>query len=341
MTPGTEHLADGLARWLADRRGVGRVVVDELERPSAGYSALTILFRARWEADGSAPEHLVLRMAPPEAGLFPVYDLGVQQVAQVAAEAAGVPIAAPLELELDPRWLGAPFLVMPRIDGHIVSEVAAFDPWVGALGAAGQAALHTALIDALGRIHDAAAGPAAAAGVPARDDAAELAYWDDYLQWSSDGDPLPALTDALDWCRTHAPSRAPRLPVLCWGDVRLGNAVFGDDLRLRAVLDWDMTVIGAREHDVAWFTALTTTITSLTGQAVEGFPDRDGTVAEYQERTGHELVDLDWYEAFALVRSTAIMTRIGLLARASGETPSMPIEDSPIFDLLRDRTTGS
>ena len=64
-------------------------------------------------------------------------------------------------------------------------------------------------------------------------------------------------------------------------------------------------------------------------------------VAEYQERTGHELHDLDWYEAFALVRSTAIMTRIGLLARANGETPSMPIEDSPIFDLLRDRTTRS
>ncbi|HEU5301637.1 MAG TPA: phosphotransferase family protein [Acidimicrobiia bacterium] len=340
MIPGTEHLADGLASWLADRRG-GEAVVDELERPSVGYSALTVLFRARRGSDRATTEHLVLRMAPPEAGLFPVYDLGVQHAAQVAAEAGGVPIAAPLELEPDPRWLGAPFLVMPRVDGHIVGEVAAFDPWVSALGATGQATLHTAFVDALGRIHGAAVEPAAAGGVPARSDAAELAYWDDYLRWSSDGDPLPALTDALDWCRTHAPSRAPRPPVLCWGDVRLGNVVFGDDLRLRAVLDWDMTVIGAREHDVAWYTSLTTTITTLTGQTVEGFPDRDDTVTEYEERTGSRLHDLDWYEAFALVRSTAILHRIGLLARANGEAPAMPIEDSPILDLLRDRTTGS
>ena len=44
--------------------------------------------------------------------------------------------------------------------------------------------------------------------------------------------------------------------VLRWGDVRLGNIVFGDDLKPRAILDWDMAAVGAPEHDVAWFTML-------------------------------------------------------------------------------------
>ncbi|HUV11546.1 MAG TPA: phosphotransferase family protein [Acidimicrobiia bacterium] len=335
-----EHLASGLAQWLAHRRCVGDVVVDDLERPSVGYSALTVLFRAQWERDdGPVTEHLVLRMAPMAPGLFPDYDLGAQHAAQTAAAAAGVPIAAPLVLEVDPAWLGAPFVVMPRVDGHIVGEAPAFDPWVEGLGAPGQAEMHEEFLEVLARIHGAAVEPAAAGGVPVRGDDAELAYWEDYLRWSSDGTPLPQLADALEWCRTHAPARAPRPPVLCWGDVRFGNLVFGNDLRLRAVLDWDMTVIGAREHDLAWLTSLTTTMTNLTGTRVEGFPDRDGTIAQYEERTGHELHEFDWYETFALVRSTAIMTRIGLLARAAGEQPVMPIEDNPILDILRARTT--
>jgi aminoglycoside phosphotransferase (APT) family kinase protein len=317
-------------------------VVDQLERPSIGYSSLTVLFRARWDGDEPTTEHLVLRMAPTGAGLHPDYDLAVQRAAQDAAGAAGVPIAAPLVTDSDPAWLGAPFMVMPRIDGHIVGEVPAFDDWVVALGAAGQAELHERFIDALGCIHGAPIEPAVAGGVPLRDDAAELDHWDEYLQWSSAGAPVPALTDALGWCRANAPTRAASAgPVLCWGDVRLGNIVFGDDLRPRAVLDWDMTVIGAREHDVAWFTALTTTMTTMMGQGVEGFPDRDGTVAQYEELTGRELHDLEWYETFALVRSTAIMTRISHLALAAGETPMMAIDDNPLLDLLRHRTTGA
>ena len=46
-------------------------------------------------------------------------------------------------------------------------------------------------------------------------------------------------------------SRRPsRAPVLLWGDVRLGNVIFGDDLAPIAVLDWDMASIGAPEHDI-------------------------------------------------------------------------------------------
>jgi aminoglycoside phosphotransferase (APT) family kinase protein len=171
---------------------------------------------------------------------------------------------------------------------------------------------------------------------------AELQHWDDYLHWSSGGEPLPVLVDALRWCREHVPPEPPQSEeggaVLCWGDVRLGNVVFGDDLRPRAVLDWDMAVIGAPEHDLAWFTELEATMTALTGRRVDGFPDRDATLARYAELTGRALRAFEWYETMALLRSTAILTRIGYLTIAAGGTPALPIADNPLLDLLRART---
>ena len=107
-------------------------------------------------------------------------------------------------------------------------------------------------------------------------------------------------------------------PVLLWGDARFENMVLGDDLGPRAVLDWDMTSVGAAEHDLAWFTSLDITMHQLFGRRIDGFPDRDGTVARFEELSGRPIRDLEWYETLAMVRSTAVMTRISFLRRDAG-----------------------
>ena len=230
---------------------------------------------------------------------------------------------------------------MPRVDGHIIGEAHPFDNWLVRLGPVGQAELHEHLLETLVAIHRADTEQAVASGVPVRDNDAELAYWDGYLQWSASGDPVPELVDTLAWCRDHVPERPDPPRALRWGDVRLANIVFGDDLRPRAILDWDMVAIGAPEHDIAWFAMLDFVISTFAGRRVEGFPDREGLIARYEEIARHPLVHLDWYETFALVRSTAILARIGYLMRAAGQAPTMPVEGSPLLDLLRERTGGS
>jgi aminoglycoside phosphotransferase (APT) family kinase protein len=122
--------------------------------------------------------------------------------------------------------------------------------------------------------------------------------------------------------------------VLLWGDVRFGNVIFGDDLAPLAVLDWDMSSIGAPEHDVAWFTSIEDTTRTLLGQGIEGFPDCAGIVAQYESLSGRTLHDLAWYEILARVRSTAILARIGYLHEAAGQPNPMPVEGSPLLDLL-------
>lgn len=327
-------LTAGLARWLARRVPAGQPTVTGLRRPSAGYSSETVMVDVTWAVDGAAgPGSLVIRMAPAGPGTFAHYDLTAQWQAQTAAQAAGVPVADPV-LELDPDWLGAPFMAMPRVEGHIVGAVAIRDRWLAGLDHARQQRVHANQLAAICAVHR--ADPAGLTEVPRRDNRAEVAFWQEYLDWSSDGSPVAALTEGIEWCRRHLPESEPE-PALLWGDARLENMVFGDDLAPLAVLDWDMTSIGAPEHDLAWLTTLDDTADRLFGERLAGFPDRDGTVALFEQLTGRDVSDLGWYETLAMVRSTAVMTRIGYLRRDAGQQLLLPIDDNPILDLLRAR----
>ena len=325
-------VGDALARWFADRAGVDGLRVAHAEHPSIGYSSETVLVDLAWPGEERVRE-FVVRLAPPTVGTFRDYDLGQQTVAQVAAAAAGVPIASP-ELVRDPQWLGTPFVVMPRVRGHIIGEVAVLDPWLESLAEGERAQVHEGFVAAVAATHR--ADRAAAAGVPERDNEAELDFWADYLDWSSRGAPVPALVDALAWCRARRPPSESE-PVLLWGDVRFGNVIFGDDRAPLAVLDWDMTSIGAPEHDVAWFTALESMMQSLFGYHLAGFPDREGTLAQYETLSGRTLHDIEWYETLALIRSTAILARIGYLHEDAGLPSPLPIENNPLLDHLAAR----
>ncbi len=333
---GDVDLVTGLGRWLAHERGLAEPVVDSMSRPGAGYSSETIIAELTWaEGGGRRRGAVVVRMAPPISGTFAHYDLVPQWQAQMAVAGVGVPVADPV-LETDTRWMGAPFIVMPRVEGHIVGALAHRDPWLNGQDPDLRTRVHDEFLATLATIHR--ADPGAAPAVPRRDNGAELDFWEEYLSWSTHGRPVPALAGALDWCRRHRPSDEP-IPALLWGDARLENMVLGDDGSPRAVLDWDMTSIGAPEHDLAWFTSLDVTVHRLFGRRTEGFPARDGAVSRFEELSGRRVRDLEWYETLAMVRSTAVMTRISVLRRDAGEPPMLPIEDNPLLDLLTGRLT--
>jgi aminoglycoside phosphotransferase (APT) family kinase protein len=327
-------MAEGLAAWLAARRGLTDPTVGGLRRPSAGYSSDTVFAQVGWSTDhGPEQASLVVRMAPPVVGTFRHYDLVSQGQAQRAAAAVGVPVADP-QVETDARWLGAPFMVMPRVEGHIIGAVAHLDRWLTGLDPDDQGRVHDNFVATLAAVHRADVG--SAPDVPRRDNSAELDHWEEYLDWSSSGSPVTAVADALAWCRRHQPADEPA-PALLWGDARFENMMLGDDLRPRAVLDWDMTSVGAPEHDLAWFTALDLTMDRLFGRRLAGFPDRDGTVARFEEVSGRRVRDLEWYETLAMVRSTAVMTRIGYLRLQAGLPLLLPIDDNPVIDVLTSR----
>jgi aminoglycoside phosphotransferase (APT) family kinase protein len=331
---GDAALAAGLARWLLVRRELADVYVGDLTRPVAGYSSQTVFAEAAWrDHRGTHADNLVIRMPPQGAGLFADYDLGPQWQAQRAAARVGVPVPDPV-FEADAGFLGTPFILMPRMDGHIIGPLAHLDPWLSGRSPAERALVHDGFLSTVAAVQR--ADPDDAPDVPRRDNGAELDHWEEYLSWSAHGHPVPTLADALGWCRRHRPDSEPTAALL-WGDVRFENMVLDDDLKPLAVLDWDMTMVGAPEHDLAWFTSLDLTAHAMFNTRAEGFPDRLATVARFEELIGREVRDLEWYETLAMLRSSAIMTRISILRRDAGKSPMLPIEDNPILDLLRAR----
>jgi aminoglycoside phosphotransferase (APT) family kinase protein len=331
---GDTRLKAGLVRWLASQRGYNDVSLTEVTRPAGGYSSETIFVEVDWDHEGRRiGSSLVLRMAPQEPGSFADYDLVPQFEAQIAAAAAGVPVADPV-LEGDPAWLGAPFILMPRVDGRVIGQLPQLDPWVATLTLPERRLVYDEFLSTLAVIHR--ADTATIPHVPRRDNGVELDYWAEYLSWSCEGHPIPILVDALAWCRSHRPAGEPP-EALLWGDVRFENCVVGDDLHPRAVLDWDMASVGAPEHDLAWFTSLQFTMQHLVGQWVDGFPDRSGAVTRFEELSGRSMMDLEWYETLAMTRSTAIMTRINFLRQKAGRRVLLPLEENPILDLLAAR----
>ncbi|HEY3724186.1 MAG TPA: phosphotransferase family protein [Acidimicrobiia bacterium] len=350
-------VAEGMTRWLRDRRGGSELDVTRCERPAAGLSSETLMLDVLDPERSAEPERLVVRLAPSAAGIFPGYDLAVQARAQEVAAAGGVPTAVPVDLETDPQWLGAPFLVMPAVAGHIPGSMPLRDPWVTESPEAA-ATVSRGLYDILATLHriDWRAVELDRV-VPSRDLDAELASWQRYLDWYGAGEVLvPALADALAWCTKHRPAHEPP-PSFLWGDVRLGNIVFDDARRPAAVLDWEMTSIGAAEHDLAWHLTLEATQNELFGRSVPGFLDHDDACAHYEAQAGRSLVDLEWYEVFAMVRSIAIMTRLAYVQEQEGPQPGasatparqsagrdprvvppmLPIADNPLLDLLSRR----
>jgi hypothetical protein len=70
--------------------------------------------------------------------------------------------------------------------------------------------------------------------------------------------------------------------------------------------------------DLAWFLALEQISIDLTGRTVSGFGDRQEAIAVAERHLGRPLQAFDWHEVFALVRASAVSTRIALLFERTG-----------------------
>jgi len=216
---------------------------------------------------------------------------------------------------------------MPRVVGDIPGPAPFFDPYVRDAGPVFQRVMHDELMDAVAAIHaiewEARDLGAALPGGPLQ---RTLERWVAYVEWSSEGDPLPALVQALDWCGRHLPAERP--PVLLWGDVRMGNLVFDSARRVTAVLDWDLASLGPREMDLGWHFGLEFMMEALFGGRPPGFPGVGESLERYERRSGYEVRELAWHEVFALTRALAINDRH---QRITGEPRR---RENPMCDIL-------
>jgi aminoglycoside phosphotransferase (APT) family kinase protein len=338
-----------LTSWLAGKLEDARDVrVSNARVPTAGgLSAETVLFDATWvQAGGPRSRRLAARVQPSGDAVFPTYDFRSEFRILAALGGAGLAVPEVLWHERDPSVLGGEFIVMEQVDGRVPADDPPYttEGWVLELTPEDQATMYDNALQALATVHGVdwrAAGLDLSDGgtthPPGLDQ--QLAYWESTFAWAASGEANPTVEAALDWAREHRPARDGRL-VLNWGDARLGNILFADDLSVAAMLDWEMAVPASPELDLGWWLFLIRLHTDGIGAPVPaGFPNRDGTVARYEQLTGLEVCDLEFYEVFAALRMAIIMHRAGdLMIRAGLLPPDATMKlNNPTTQLLAEQ----
>lgn len=323
------QLAARLAQWWADCEGVREVAVVPAGRPAVGASNETWLFDASWQtAQRSVVERWVLRLAPAEASLFPHYDLAREYRTLAALQGSGLTVPVPRRYEPDVAVLGRPFFIMLRLEGRVVQENPLYhlEGWFHELPAAAQAGHWNALLDGMARLHrtdwqarglgflDAPAGVVRAQH--------QLGSFREHLAWvEALSRPYPVLGRALAWLEASCPPEGA--VALCWGDSKLGNALFdaatGD---LVAALDWEMPWIGEPVADLAWLLVLDRALSTGYGvPRLPGLPSREDSVSRWVAASGHSAANLDYHERLAATRFAIIMARAGHLYMEKGWLP--------------------
>jgi len=312
-------LKEALTRWLqAKIPDAHDLRLGNLLRPSAGASSETQLFEATWSTGALAG---VLRAAPDGPGVFPEYDLGRQfRVLRAVHRYSDAPVPEPLWLESDPSILGVPFFVMRQVSGRAPLDHPSYhgEGFYRDATPETRRQIWSDSIDALARLHD----------TPIEelelDDLREprLDYWTRYHErWMKD-DPSeshPVLDAALGWLGAHA--EPAKRHCLCWGDAKLGNALFdpASDHQLTALLDWEMAYLGDPELDLA--SLYISDLRAHEGQnlpRLEGTPTREALIAEYQRRGGHEVHRFHYHEVFATFWRGTVLVKILKDLRAKG-----------------------
>jgi aminoglycoside phosphotransferase (APT) family kinase protein len=355
LEPGTpwrrelETIGPAMERWASATLGEGAVVTN-VASPANGMSSETILFdMAAPSVAGGAPERYAARLAPlPDLyPVFPEYELGTQaRCMRLVRDRTDVPAPDVRWIELDTQWLGAPFLVMPRIDGVSAPDMPpyVFEGWLLDATDAQRARLQRAAVSVVARLHEITPENADLGFLmhPEHGDTPmrqQLGYQRWYYDWAREGVSFPLIERTFAWLDTHMP--VTRDTVLNWGDARIGNMLF-TDFEPVGVLDWEMATVGPREVDVAWMVFLHRFFQDLAVRfgvpGIPNFMDRDEVAATYEEMTGASLEALDWFEVFAALRFAIVSIRTSTRGIAYGmmEKPDEP-DDLVMFRGLLER----
>ncbi|GAA1195256.1 phosphotransferase family protein [Mycolicibacterium alvei] len=317
--------------WLPQRLTSGAATsmeISELSAPDAGYSGKTAFFTASW----TDPQHqhhskdLVLRLQAKDHQLFTTPDAPRQAEVMRRLGRHGIAVPQIVGVETDVSLLDAPFYVMRRVSGRTPSDVPSWHKrgWTAELSATERERLCDNGLRELVAVHQIddpadlaflrADGPDGATALQRY-----LTTLQNWYEWCRDdlkvgADPLGrALQVILD----QAPSTSAETVV--WGDARVGNMSFADDLSVAALFDWETASTGPADIDLGWWLMFETFLCESLGfTRPPGVPTDDEFVCRYREFGGTLTGDIVYYQLVAAFVLSLINNRLALLLVRDG-----------------------
>ncbi|MCW2720057.1 phosphotransferase family protein [Pseudonocardia sp.] len=350
MTVATRRAVEETGRlltgWLAQRLAADDVVVSDLTLPDAGFSNETAFCEVDWTGP-AGPEHrsYVLRIQPTAHQLFVEPNALFQaRMMQTLATETDIPVPPVPFVEPTAELFGAPFYVMERVPGRIPPDVPSWHRrgWVADLAPAQRRELYDNGLVALARLHAVDWRPGFAFLAPAVGRDPLSAYLDRLTAWFTwaqadvvhDAD---VVTAALEY--VHRARPAIEGEGIVWGDARPGNIIFGDDLSVAALIDWETTTVGPPGIDLGWWLVFEDYLSEAQGRPrLEGVPGRDATIARYEELAGRPVRGIAYYEVLAALVLSLITSRLTRLLIEGGLAQNVATEyTTRVTGMLRDR----
>src|ERR1043165_1035903 len=306
---------DILATWLGDPARLPGARITDLQTPEfSGFSSETLMVDVEC---GEAAEALAVRVAPLHYKVFPETRFAEEyRLMRILDADTDIPVPPVLWYEPDSGYLGAPFLVMRRIEGRVPTDMPPYHTggWVTEISPAEREAMWWSGLDILARLHrlDVTALQLGFLDQPRWGRLGldqRLRYYEHYMNWAYPG-PKPTATRALAWLKEHRPDE-PNDPGLLWGDARSGNMLSAPGGPPVAALYWETAPFGQAEEDLSWYLFLDRHHSEgLEVPPLEGFPPAAETIARYEELAGRPMRHMGWYEVLSAFKFTVIMSRI-------------------------------
>jgi aminoglycoside phosphotransferase (APT) family kinase protein len=326
--PDTTIEADRFAARLAQHLpGAAEVRVLEVVKYPRGVSRETWAVRAAISGDGGPAERWYSIRRDLPGGAVQPYPLRLEWEVYRRLWGTPVPIARPMWFEDDPEWLldGRSYYVRERVDGDWdIPHVRDRDPQYDAVRVRA-AKEHLSKLALVHRLDWRALGFAEVFDVPPSAREAGRFRVDRLaaLLRSYQVEPLPLVTECLEWLRDNAPP-APAI-VLCKGTNGLGEEVFRDGV-IVAMSDWEEACLGDPANDFAHTQDL---LPPPDGRGFGGWGLQDAleyyaalsgidvpaeSVAFYRVLRSLEVVLFSHHAALPLVRGTDYLARLAWVA---------------------------
>lgn len=245
-----------------------------------------------------------------------------------ALHPTGYPVARPYALCTDDSVIGSYFYVMELVDGETF--------WDGKLPERTpeeRRAIYVAMIETLARLHqtDYESVGLSDYGRPGNYFARQVERWTKQYR-ASQTDEIPEAEKLIEYLPRSTPEQT-RSSII-HGDYRIDNLIYGPDLQIRAVLDWELSTIGDPLADFAYL-AMNWRMQNDGGSGLEGLaldelgiPTLNEMVDIYCRATSRDGVpDLEWYFAYNSFRLMGILQgikkRIQLGNASSAEAQAM------------------
>jgi len=289
-------------RAFLDEHGLG---AGELEVEPIGEGHSNVTFRVR--RDGV---ELVLRR-PPRGPLPPSAHDVLREARVMTALHGRARVPAILAVCDDPAVIGAPFYVMERVEGDVITSE--LPPALDTPDE--RRRIGEELVDSLVEVHavDWRAAGLEGFGKPTGYLERQLRRFLGLWEHNRTRD-IPAVEAVAEWLRDNLPESGPATVV--HGDYRLGNTMYAPQApaRLAAIFDWEMATIGDPLADLGYLCTMwidrddpPTRFELSRVTREEGFLKREELIARYEERSGRSMTDMRWYRTLALWKSIVFM----------------------------------